>query len=123
MVEEHPASDRSSSRHIGKWANNFDLKAPAGILSTDEFALLGWEDTRLGDATTQSQDVFASAVQFAPIVKERSNGGAYAVAAATGLILGGLILLSTRLLPGRRPGSRSVGEQRVDRHREPVEQR
>ena len=100
------ASDTSSSRHIGTWANNFDLKAPPGILSTDQFALLGWEDTRLGDSVSQSQDVFATTAQFEPLVEERSTGGAYAVAAAGGLVLAGLILLATRGVQRRREPTR-----------------
>ncbi len=53
-------SDRSVDRRIGPFAQNFDLLSPPGLLSTNAFALLAWEDTRNGNPVTQTQDIYAA---------------------------------------------------------------
>ena len=98
-------TDISSNRRIGTWAGNFDQRAPPGLASADAFAVLGWDDTRLGDTTTQTQDVFATTVQFAPIVRGQESGAvAYALATAAGVAAAGLLLLAVGELR-RRPES------------------
>ena len=94
-------SDVSSDRKIGTWSNGYDMRAPVGIGSADSFALLGWEDTRLGDPVTQTQDVFASNVQFEELETGLSSGVRYALAAMAGLALTGLVLLVASPLLGR----------------------
>lgn len=86
-------SDESSDRKIGTWSNGFDMRAPVGIGSTNAFTLLGWDDTRLGDETTQTQDIYAGNVQFRPIEEGTSNTVRYAIAALAGLAITGLVLL------------------------------
>ncbi len=96
-------TDISSNRRLGTWAGNFDQRGPPGLASADAFAVLGWDDTRLGDATTQTQDVFATSVQFAPIIRgEESGAAAYALAVAGGVGAAGLLLLVCSPLLRRR---------------------
>ncbi len=93
-------SDESSSRKIGTWSNGFDMRAPVGIGSTEAFALLAWDDTRLGNETTQTQDIYASNVQFSPLDTGTPNALRYAIAALAGLALTGLVLLVASPLLG-----------------------
>ena len=95
-------SDVSSDRKIGTWSNGYDMRAPVGIGSTNAFALVGWEDTRLGNQVTQTQDVFASNVQFRPIQEGVSDAVRYTIAALAGLALTGLVLLVASPLLGLR---------------------
>jgi hypothetical protein len=51
--------------------NNFNMSAPPGIASSDAYAMLGWDDTRLTDPSFADnnatggglQDIFVAAVQ------------------------------------------------------------
>lgn len=96
-------SDQSSNRHVGTWSNDFDMRSPPGIASTEEFTLVGWSDTRNADQAGQSQDIYGAAVQH----RELSSGGAgvlpLVLAAVGGLVAAGLLLLGIGL------GMRSFG--------------
>src|SRR5215210_5769491 len=39
-------SDQTIDRRYGVWGNNFDQNSPPALTSTNEFAFLGWDDTR-----------------------------------------------------------------------------
>jgi hypothetical protein len=93
------ASDQSISRAIGPNAN-FDIRIPPGVASTNDFAVVGWSDTRLGDSATQTQDVFADVVQFKAITSSTNRTLRYLAAAAAGLAVAGAIVLVIAL--GRR---------------------
>lgn len=60
-------TDRSVNRILGPWSGGFDVRAPAGLASRDEMAVIGWDDTREGDAEGQAQDIYAAAAQFEPL--------------------------------------------------------
>ena len=42
-------TDQSISRRYGVFLNNFNMSAPPGLASTNAYAVLGWDDTRLTD--------------------------------------------------------------------------
>lgn len=111
-------TDRSINRRIGPWSNNFDMRQPPGIASTDAFAIAGWDDTRHGDEAGQAQDIYSAAVQFRPLVSGQSNALRYAMAAFGGLVVVGLILLITASTTRRRMEPPPARESIPDR--EPV---
>lgn len=87
-------SDQSISRRIGPWTNGFDMRGPPGIGSANAFAVHVWDDTRLGNETTETQDLFAAVAQFEPLGPGAlSNLLALVVAAMGGLAAVGLVLL------------------------------
>ena len=108
-------SDRLINRKIGPFAGNFDLNAPPGIASTEEFALIGWDDTRNGDAATETQDIFVAAVQYQAVGGGTSKAAKYALAGVVGLLVVGLLLLAgslaTRGRAGRPPETERVPER------------
>ncbi|HEX2063782.1 MAG TPA: sialidase family protein, partial [Acidimicrobiales bacterium] len=97
-------SDRSVNRKIGVWSNGADIRQPPGVASTDKLAIIGWDDTRLGDDTTHTQDIFTRVVQFEAL--GGSNDLArYAIGAIAGLAVVGIVLLVISAVGGRRRGS------------------
>ncbi|MGH9278878.1 MAG: sialidase family protein, partial [Acidimicrobiales bacterium] len=52
-------SDRPLDFNYGVSFNS-DLRQPPGVASTDEYAAIGWADTRLADELTQTQDNFGA---------------------------------------------------------------
>ncbi|MGH9285976.1 MAG: sialidase family protein, partial [Acidimicrobiales bacterium] len=94
-------SDRTIDRRIGPWANNSDTNAPPGIVSSDAYALVAWDDTRNGDPVGQAQDIYTSAVQHAAVGTTSSDIPAYLLAGMAGLAVVGLVLL----MVSRRGGS------------------
>ena len=60
-------SDRSSDRSIGVWSNNIGSAGPVGVASTDEAVFFAWQDTRNGNAITQSEDVYTAALQLGDV--------------------------------------------------------
>ncbi|MEX2621907.1 MAG: sialidase family protein [Egibacteraceae bacterium] len=56
-------SDRSIDRRIGVWSNNMHSHTNVGIASTDDVVYLAWQDTRAGDADTQSEDIYFATVR------------------------------------------------------------
>jgi hypothetical protein len=99
-------SDRSVDRRIGPFAQNFDLWSPPGLLSTNEYALLAWEDTRNGNAVTQTQDIYSAAVQYEVLAEGESQAPKYVLAGALGLVAAGLVFL---LIAIRRRSGQSAG--------------
>ena len=78
-------SDQPINRTFGVWAVNFDVTSPVGLASTDEHAVLGWDDTRNSEGGPEAinsefgagvQDIFAAVAQF-----EAIGGGGWPVAA------------------------------------------
>jgi hypothetical protein len=110
-------SDQTIDRRFGVWGNNFDQNSPPSLASTNQFALLGWDDTRYstgedGQVVLASpvnttgfgggvQDIFISAVQFEKIGGGTSRTAQIALAGVVGLLAVGLILLAVGMM-GRR---------------------
>ena len=106
-------TDRSVDRTLGVWGFNFDMSTPPGLASTNDFAMLAWDDTRNSEpgssGTTYSggfgaglQDIYAAAVQYEPVATGTSNAAKAALAAAVGLLVVGLALAVAALASRRR---------------------
>ena len=106
-------TDRSVNRKIGVWSNGADIRQPPGIVSTDKLTIIGWDDTRLGDDTTHTQDIFTRVVQFEAL--GGSNDLArYAIGAIAGLGLVGIVLLVLSAATRRRsPAPAATGPTRA----------
>lgn len=104
-------SDQSIDRRIGVFASNFDLNGPPGIASTDDFALVAWDDTRNFDEVTQGQDIYAAAVQFEELAAGTSDTSRYVLAAVVGIVVVGLLFVVLSLVARRRQLGR-VGSRR-----------
>ena len=61
-------TDRLIDRRIGVWSNNVHSHHNVGITSTDGAVYFAWQDTRNGNALTNSEDVY-----FASLVAERAE--------------------------------------------------
>lgn len=94
-------TERSIDRKVGTWSNNFDYRAPPSVASTDETALVAWDDTGAATGGSDSQDVMVSTVQLAELPAENA-ALPYVVAALAGLAAGGLALLVVAGLARRR---------------------
>ena len=96
-------TDRSINRAIGPFAGNFDLNGPPGLESTNAYALIGWDDTRFATDLTETQDVFAAAVQFQQVAGT-NRAAAYILSGVVGLLVVGLLLLFLSLVARSRRG-------------------
>lgn len=114
-------TEQSVNRRIGPWSNNFDIRQPPGIASTNDFALFAWDDTRNGTAVDETQDIYSAAAQYRAIGGGMSKAMRYALAAIAGLALVGLALLVATWAARRQPGDPPpLQEQPVAPPREPV---
>jgi len=96
-------TDKSIDRRIGVFANNADVNAPPGLAPTKSFTVVGWDDTRNGDAVGQAQDIYAATVQYAKVGAGGSKAAKLALAGVVGLLVVGLALLVVALTT-HRPG-------------------
>ena len=83
-------TDQSIDRKIGTWSNNFDYRAPPSIASTDETALVAWDQT---SSDGPWQDLMMATVQLTELPADNA-AIPYVVAALLGLAAGGLALLA-----------------------------
>jgi hypothetical protein len=72
---------------------NSDLRQPNGVASTNQYAIVGWADTRHANDLTQTQDNYASAVQFAPLPTTGNTTAPVIAAIFGGLVFAGIVLL------------------------------
>lgn len=99
-------TDRSINRRIGPWSNNFDMRQPPGMSSTDAAAIFAWDDTREGDEVGQGQDIFSAAGQFKALGSGSSDFLRYAIAVVAGLAVVGIVLLVVSDLRMKGPEGR-----------------
>ena len=114
-------TDQPIDRRFGVWGNNFDQNSPPALASTNQYALLGWDDTRFstgedGKVNFENpvnatgigggiQDIFISAVQFEELGGGTSRTAQIALAGVVGLLAVGLILLAVGMIGRRGAGS------------------
>lgn len=72
---------------------NSDIRQPVGVASTSSYAVIGWADTRHANETSQTQDNYASAIQFAPLPTTRNTTAPVIAAIFGGLVVAGILLL------------------------------
>lgn len=106
-------TDKSVSRRIGVWTGA-DIRQPPGVASLEEYAIFGWDDTRLGDETTHTQDIFTRAVQFKALGSGQNDAVRYALGAMLGLATVGVVLLVFSLLARGRTEPRQASSERQD---------
>ena len=63
------------------------------MASTNSYAIIGWADTRNANDLTQTQDNYASAVQFAPLPTTSNTTAPVIAAIFGGLVVAGLVML------------------------------
>jgi hypothetical protein len=113
-------SDQTIDRRFGVWGNNFDQNSPPALASTNQYAFMGWDDTRFstgedGQVVLASpvgstgfgggvQDIFVSAVQFEKIGASSSKAAQIVLAGVVGLLAVGLILLGVGMVGRRNAG-------------------
>jgi hypothetical protein len=97
-------TDKSIDRKIGVFANNADVNAPPGLAPTKAFTVVGWDDTRNGDAVGQAQDIYADSVQYATVGGGTSRAAKLALAGVVGLLIVALALLVVALATRRGHG-------------------
>jgi len=117
-------SEQTIDRRYGVYGNNFDQNSPPALASTNQFAFLGWDDTRFstgeeGQIVLESpissqgigggvQDIFVSAVQFEKIGANTSKTAQIVLAGVVGLLAVGLILLAAGLIGRKGKGPEST---------------
>ena len=84
-------TDRSIDFTLGVSANS-DVRQPPGIASADQYAAVGWTDTRLGTEATQTQDLFGDLAQYSAIPSSKSATLPVLAAVFAGLLVAGLAL-------------------------------
>jgi len=70
-------TDRSIDRHHGVFISNFAMSAPPVIASTNAYAIVGWDDTRLTDPTFADNASFGGGLKdiTATVQYEAVGGG------------------------------------------------
>ena len=86
-------TDRSIERRSGVWYGNADIRQPPGLVATDAYTVIGWDDTRGEVATTEGQDVYSAAVQFETLEAGTSSLVRVALGVAAGVAVFGAFLL------------------------------
>ena len=84
---------------------NSDLRMPPGVASANQYAWMGWADTRLANDTNQTQDVYGAGVQFAGLPTTKNTTLPKVAAVFGGLLLAGLILLVLYVIRRGRGGA------------------
>lgn len=112
-------TDQTIDRRFGVWGNNFDQNSPPGMVSTNQYTMFAWDDTRLsrgdqaniqaGDPVAAGngigggvQDIFVSAMQFKALGAGTSKAAKIVFAGALGLLGVGLALTVVALLSRKR---------------------
>jgi hypothetical protein len=101
-------TDRSINFTLGVSANS-DLRQPPGVASADQYAAVGWIDTRLGNELTQTQDVFGALSQYAAVPAANSSTPRILAAVFGGLIAAGIVLLGIAAARRRTGAATPVG--------------
>ncbi len=86
---------------------NSDLRMPPGVASANQYAWMGWADSRLANDTTQTQDNFGAGVQFSSLPTTKNTTLPRVAAVFGGLVLAGLVLTVLFLI--RRGRAASLG--------------
>jgi hypothetical protein len=85
-------NDRPNNFNYGVSFNS-DLRQPNGVASADEYAIIGWADTRNANEVTQTQDNYAAGVQFEPLPTKKNTTAPIIAAIFGGLVVAGAVLL------------------------------
>jgi len=105
-------SDLSVDRRLGIWGLNYDIASQPGVASANQYAVIGWDDTRNSDKSVKDnaylggglQDIYVAEAQFAALGGGASSGAKVVLAGIVGLLVVGLALVLVALASKRRSG-------------------
>lgn len=115
-------TDQTIDRRFGVWGNNFDQNSPPSLASTNEYAIIAWDDTRQSRGEDGAvvandpifeqgqgigggvQDIFVSQVQFEALGGGASKATKAILAGVIGLLAVGLILTLVAWSSKRKAG-------------------
>ena len=94
-------TDQVIDRRIGVWSFNYDITSPPSIGSANDYAVIGWDDTRNADKSVRDnidlggglQDIYVADVQFQAVGSGASKTVKMIFAGVVGLLAVGLVLL------------------------------
>ena len=97
-------NDRIIDRNIGVWSNNTHSQTSVAITSSDTTTYVAWQDSRNGNAITNTEDIYFASVQFAPVApKQPDSGGVPAwIVVGAGIAVGMGLTVTLALFVGRR---------------------
>ena len=101
-------TDRSVNYTLG-FSANYEVRQPPGVASADQYAAVGWVDTRMADDLTQTQDIFGDVSQYSKVPALRSSTPPILAAVFAGLIAAGLVLLAITAARRRRVAASPAG--------------
>jgi hypothetical protein len=117
-------NDRPIDRRFGPKLGS--INGPVGVASTDKVAFIAWDDTRNGNATTSSQDIYFTRARYAPASEAFGAGEdtgtspwvAGLLGAAVALAIGGLLLvigmqISRKKTPTAEPSTPATKQPQV----------
>lgn len=106
-------NDRPNDFNLGV-SYNSDYRYPNGVASANQYAIVGWADTRNASDLSQAQDNYAAAVQFTPLPTTKNTTAPVIAAIFGGLVVAGLILLLLGSMRKNRQGAVATsGSSRV----------
>jgi hypothetical protein len=94
-------TDRSINLTLGVYVN-YQLLQPPGVASADQYAAVGWIDTRLANPLTQTQDIFGDLAQYSAVPASSSRTLPILAAIFGGLVVAGLVLVGVALVRRRK---------------------
>ena len=116
-------TDQIDDRRVGVFGNNFDVTAPPGLASSDDYIVVGWDDTRNskpGDLGSGTQDVYTANVQYEPVGGGLSKTTKGVLAAVAGLAFVGLVLACAAFVTRRRGDGPPRPPSPIDRPKQPA---
>lgn len=109
--EDVRVTDRIIDRRIGVWSNNVHSHYNVGIASTEDTVYFAWQDSREGDAVTNSEDIYFASLhrdgETMAVAGSTGGGRAWAIGGA-GLLLGMGLAMVVATLVARRRGAPAV---------------
>ena len=109
-------TDQSIDRKLGPWSNGYDIRQPPGVVGTQRYTVVAWDDTRGGEIEGQSQDIYSALAQYHQLPGERADVVKQVLATVVGLMIAGLVVSGVAVVGRRRTSSRAEPE----RAREPA---
>ena len=101
-------TDRSVDLTHGVYVN-YQMLQPPGVASANQYAAVGWIDTRLANDLTQTQDVFGDLSQYSAVPASRSTTPPILAAGFGGLLVAGVVLFVIAAARRRRAAPITAG--------------
>lgn len=116
-------TDQLVNRRIGVWKPGFggDVRQPPGIAAANALTVVVWDDTRNGDAQTETTDLYSAGLQYKALPRTGGlpGGAGAALAAALGVVGVGLVMVAGAAVMRRRRSPRPPARP-AEAGREPI---